>query len=296
MSIELESYFKARQDLIEKELDQSLPSEKAYPEKIHQAIRYSLFSGGKRVRPILLLAGFEVLRDDLERALPFACAIEMIHNYSLIHDDLPAMDDDDFRRGKPTCHKVFGEATAILAGDALLTEAFGLMAKTGLERGMGMTALRAIREVAEASGLAGIITGQELDLDKQGQTYDEQDLLFINQHKTAALIRAAVVAGGILGEAGEKELDALSGFAEKIGIAFQIVDDLLDFQTGDGGRKGEGSDARKKKATYPGLIGLNRSKEIAERLSREAINCLEIFPERAEPLRKIAGWLVSRGY
>jgi len=296
LSIELDQYFKARRELIEKSLDQFLPSEQTYPEKIHQAIRYSLFGGGKRIRPILLLAGYEIFRDDLERAMPFACALEMIHNYSLIHDDLPAMDDDDFRRGKPTCHKMFGEATAILAGDALLTEAFGLMARAGLEMGSDQVGLKAIQELGQAAGLSGIITGQELDLEKQGQVYNEQDLEYISRHKTAALIRASVKVGGILGGAGESELTALSEFGERIGRAFQIVDDVLDFQVGDRDRKGSESDARKKKATYPALLGLSQSRELAKRLSREALKCLEIFSDRAEPLRKIAGWLVAREY
>lgn len=296
LSTELENYLQARKALIENFLDQYLPKETTYPERIHQAIRYSVFSGGKRIRPILLLASYEIFQRDLAQALPFACGVELIHSYSLIHDDLPAMDDDDFRRGKPSCHKIFGEATAILAGDALLTEAFVMMARAGLELGLGSLALEVILELGQASGLSGIITGQELDLEKQGEDYDEEDLKFINEHKTAALIRASVRAGGILGRAEKRELKALSEFGQCLGLAFQIIDDILDFQETEVKKEPVRSDTRKKKATYPALLGLNQARDKAKELSQEAIEKLSFFPERARWLRAIAQWLLGREY
>lgn len=296
MSINLDNYLRDRRELIERYLDKVLPSESRYPEKLHQALRYSVFSGGKRIRPILLLGSYEIFRDDIEKALPFACALEMIHCYSLIHDDLPAMDDDDFRRGKATCHKVFGEATAILAGDALLTEAFGLMARSGLEFGFGEKCLEAIQEFANAAGLNGIIAGQEVDLEKQGMRYDDRDLEFISRRKTGALIKASVLVGGMLGGASESELTALSEFGLRVGLAFQIKDDILDFGGVDKGDIVQNSDARKSKATYPGFFGLNQSMALARKYSEEAREYLSIFSERADALRQIAEWLVCREY
>jgi geranylgeranyl diphosphate synthase type II len=297
LSFELERYLKARKNLIDRELDKQLPPKDRYPEKIHRAVRYSLFAGGKRLRPILLLAGYETFKDDFKRCLPFAAALEMLHTYSLIHDDLPAMDDDDFRRGNPTSHKVFGEPIAILAGDALQTEAFGLMAREGLKSGFPpQTVLRLIAELAEASGLSGMVTGQALDMETQGRKYTEQDLEFIHRHKTSALIRASIVMGARLAGADKKSVKALSEFGERIGLAFQIADDLLDLQGGKQFGKPRGSDKRKKKATYTALFGLKQSEQRSRELVSGALKLIGGFSERARPLREIARFLIERKY
>ncbi len=297
MSFELQEYLQSRKQLIDQALDQYLPSAERYPEKIHQAVRYSVFSGGKRLRPILLLASYELFKPDFHPALPFACALEMIHTYSLIHDDLPSMDDDDFRRGKPTSHKVFGEAIAILAGDALQTEAFSLMAREGMKSGIEPERiLRAIFELAESAGLNGMVSGQVMDLEKQGRDYSLEELEFIHRHKTGALIRASVKIGGILAGAGEEDLTALGEFGERIGLAFQIMDDILDLKGDERLGKPLGSDLKKEKATYPALLGLNKSEEQAKSLVAEAVKFLERFGERGEVLCSLARFLVEREY
>jgi len=297
LSFELENYLQDRKKLIEGGLERFLPPADSYPEKIHQAVRYSVFAGGKRIRPILLLASYELFKKDIKPALPFACALEMIHTYSLIHDDLPSMDNDDFRRGKPTCHKLFGEAVAILAGDALLSYAFRLMAETGLKSKISSSiVLKVIFEIAHGAGLGGMISGQALDIEKQGRAYEEKELEFIHSHKTGALIRAGVVAGALLARAQESELKALSEFGNRIGLAFQIVDDILDIKGGQELGKTKGKDQKLEKATYPKLIGLNKSEKRAEKLSKEAVRYLEIFGEKAKALKELAGYLITRSY
>jgi len=297
LSFDLAGYLAERKKIIEQALDRYLPPENTYPEKIHQAVRYSIFAGGKRIRPILMLASYEIFRSDYERVLAFACALEMIHTYSLIHDDLPAMDDDDFRRGKPTSHKVFGEATAILAGDALQAEAFRLMAEAGIKEGLEPErVIWAIYELANSAGLSGLVSGQIMDLEKQGKKYTEKELEFIHRHKTASLIRASIKIGAILAGAEKKEIKALEEFGERIGLAFQIMDDILDIVGGEKLGKPIGSDQKKQKATYPALLGLNKSEERAKALVEQAFKFLEDFEEKAEPLRAIARFLIEREY
>jgi len=297
LSFDLQRYLKARKALIDRELDRLLPPQNRYPEKIHQAVRYSIFAGGKRLRPILLLAGYQTFKDDFRRCLPFACALEMLHTYSLIHDDLPAMDDDDFRRGSPTSHKVFGESIAILAGDALQAEAFALLATAGFESGFpAKTVLKVIADLAQASGLSGMITGQALDMETQGKKYTEKDLEFIHRHKTSALIRASIVMGARLAGAREKQIQALSGFGERVGLAFQVADDILDLKGGKAFGKPRGSDKRKRKATYTDLFGLKKAEQRSRELVAEALKFIEDFSDRARPLREIAKFLIERTY
>jgi geranylgeranyl diphosphate synthase type II len=254
-----------------------------------------VFAGGKRVRPVLMLAACETVGGDLNQALPAACAMEMIHTYSLIHDDLPAMDDDDFRRGNPTNHKVYGEATAILAGDALLTEAFILLAGDQ-EHGDAAARLRVIHEIATASGSRGMVGGQVVDMESEGKgEIDLATLSYIHTHKTGALIRASVRAGAILGGATEQSLAALTHYGEAIGLAFQIADDILDVEgTTEELGKDAGSDQARGKATYPALVGLEASKARAQELVQMALDALSIFDQRAEPLRAIASYIVKR--
>ena len=264
-----------------------------------ESMRYSLFVGGKRIRPILCLAGAEAVDDSAgaaRRALPVACALECIHTYSLIHDDLPAMDDDDTRRGRPTSHKVFGEAAAILAGDALLTEAFFRMTAGGpafpvpAER-----LLQAIREIAEAAGFRGMIGGQIVDIQSEGHPPLPETLDYIHTHKTGALILASVRAGALLSEARAEDLEALSGYGRNAGLAFQIADDILNVE-GDRAVLGKdtGSDARRGKLTFPGLWGMDASRAKAAELTGLALSAIRHLGDRAEPLRAIARYMVSR--
>jgi geranylgeranyl diphosphate synthase, type II len=297
LSFDLARYLKSRKNLIDRELDRLLPPADRHPKTINQAVRYSVFAGGKRLRPILLLAGYEAFKPDYRRCLPFACGLEMIHTYSLIHDDLPAMDDDDLRRGKPTSHKVFGEPVAILAGDGLQAEAFGLMARAGIASGFpAKTVLKVIFDLADASGLSGMVAGQALDMETQGKHYTEADLVFIHLHKTSALIRASVVMGARLAGAKPKDLKALSEFGARVGLAFQIADDILDFKGGKGFGKKRGSDKRKKKATYIDLFGLKSAEERSRGLVEQALESISYLSGRARPLREIAVFLIKRTY
>jgi len=295
LSFDLQNYLRDRKELIDRGLDRYLPRESRHPEIIHKAVRHSVFAGGKRLRPVLLLAGYELFQDDYKRALGFACAVEMLHTYSLIHDDLPAMDNDDFRRGVASSHKLFGEAIAILAGDALQAEAFGLMARSGLESGFSpKTVLDAISDLADAAGMKGMVSGQALDMETQGKSYSEKELEFIHLHKTGALIRASIVTGARLAGGDEKALAALSGFGLKIGLAFQVADDVLDVKGGESLGKPAGSDQKKKKATYVELFGLNRAKGLAGSLISESLELIRDFGTRGEPLRLLARFMVER--
>ena len=291
----LKEYLKTRCQLVDEALGRFLPEADELPASLHGSMRYSVFAGGKRVRPILLLAACEAVGGQVPVALPAACAMEMIHTYSLIHDDLPAMDDDDFRRGNPTNHKVYGEATAILAGDALLTEAFILLARA--EDGADPAArLRVIHEIAHASGSRGMVGGQVVDMESEGKgEVDLATLSYIHTHKTGALIRASVRAGAILGGASVESLEALTRYGDAIGLAFQIADDILDVEgTTEELGKDAGSDQARGKATYPALMGLEASKERARELVQMALDALSVFDERAEPLRAIASYIVKR--
>jgi geranylgeranyl diphosphate synthase type II len=253
-------------------------------------------SGGKRIRPILLMAGAGAAGGDQKALLPVACAIECIHTYSLIHDDLPAMDDDDLRRGRPTCHKVYGEAIAILAGDGLLTYAFELMCNPKLTQNMSPALLgEAIFLLAKAAGICGMVGGQTADILMQGRPVDAETLSFIHRHKTGSLIRTSLEIGGLLGKANDKELYHLKRYGESLGLAFQIKDDLLDVE-GDQEILGKpvGSDNRNLKATYPALFGLKETRRRAQELLEEALSELELFDDGAEPLRSIAKYIIKR--
>lgn len=275
-------------------LEASLPSEDRFPQVIYRAMRYSVVNGGKRLRPTLTLAGCEAVGGNPENALPTACAVEFIHAFSLIHDDLPALDNDDFRRGKPTSHRVFGEAMAILAGDALLTFAFETI--SGRTTGVPADVLiKVIHRIAAATGTEGMIVGQVVDIESEGKQIDLETIRFIHSRKTGALIEAAVVCGGMLGGASEAQLDALSTYGNKTGLAFQIADDILDV-TGETEKLGKtvGSDLRKEKATYPAIFGLEKSKELAREAVDDAVSVLRDFDHRADPLRAIARFVIER--
>lgn len=293
--MDLKEYLKSRCRLVDEALDRFLPDAGELPASLHGSMRYSVFAGGKRVRPVLMLAACETVGGELSRALHAACAMEMIHTYSLIHDDLPAMDDDDFRRGNPTNHKVYGEATAILAGDALLTEAFILLSRT--EGGGDPAAtLRVIHEIAHGSGSRGMVGGQVVDMESEGKgEIDLATLSYIHTHKTGALIRASVRSGAILGGATAESLAALTRYGDAIGLAFQIADDILDVEgTTEELGKDAGSDQARGKATYPALVGLEASKARAQELVQMALDALAPFDEKAEPLRAIASYIVKR--
>ncbi len=282
---------------VEPALDRALPPDDAWPETIHRAVRYSLFAGGKRIRPVLALAAGEAVGGERAEVLPFSCAVEMIHTYSLIHDDLPAMDDDDLRRGKPTSHKVFGEAIAILAGDALLTRAFHLLSEMPPE--WDETRLRrrvhALALLGQACGTTGLIGGQVMDLESEGRAIDASDLECLHRAKTGALLSACVRGGAILGGASEADLESLTRYAEAIGLAFQIVDDVLDATEGaEQLGKTAGKDEAAAKATYVSLHGLDRAREMAASLRTEALQAIEPLGPRAERLSEIARLIVDR--
>ncbi len=290
---DLSAYLTQRQTLVEKALDASLPL--TYPEKIYEAMRYSLLAGGKRLRPILCLATCELVGGTIEMAMPTACALEMIHTMSLIHDDLPAMDNDDYRRGKLTNHKVYGEDIAILAGDGLLSYAFEFVA-TQTPNVPANQVLQVIARLGRAVGAAGLVGGQVVDLDSEGLTdVSEETLTFIHTHKTGALLEACVVCGAILAEANETEIERLSRYARNIGLAFQIVDDILDITaTQEELGKTAGKDLTAQKVTYPSLWGIEESKRQAQQLIAEAKAELSHYGDRAIPLLAIADFITNR--
>jgi len=294
--VDLKVYLERRRRAVDKALERYLPGDKSHATTLIRAMRHSLFAGGKRIRPILALASAEALAGETRPVLPFACALEMVHTYSLIHDDLPAMDDDDLRRGKPTCHVVFGEAVAILAGDALLTEAFRVMAGAALQQGVNKTrALRAIREIAEASGAHGMVSGQVADIEAERSEPNLALVEFIHVRKTGALLLASVRTGALLSGASERALRKLSRYGECLGLAFQIADDILDAEgltqvTG----KRAGRDQVLQKVTFPAVMGVPAAKERASDLLAQAVAELEVFGRRAEPLRQIARYVVAR--
>jgi geranylgeranyl diphosphate synthase type II len=292
----LKAYLEERRNLVNRTLEAYLPQVRGPAFRVTQAMHYSLFVGGKRLRPILCLAAAEAVGGDPGEALPVACALEMIHTYSLIHDDLPAMDDDDLRRGQPTCHKQFDEATAILAGDGLLTEAFHTMAAAAPKyEGREAVLLEVIRLVADAAGYQGMVGGQMLDLLAEGRQVTLKELETIHRHKTGALLTAAVRAGALMGGGSRAEVTSLTGYGEKFGLAFQITDDLLDVE-GEAAEMGKtpGMDAKRCKATYPAVLGLEATRRWAQNLVAEAIAALESFQRRAEPLRELARYLLVR--
>lgn len=288
-------YLRERQTLIDKALDGFLPRAGAKPATIHKAMRYSLFAGGKRLRPILTLAAAEACGGTLERALPAACAVECIHTYSLIHDDLPCMDDDDLRRGRPTSHKVFGEGVAVLAGDALLTVAFEILAQAEPSPRHKLAAL--ISELATASGSRWLIAGQVMDLEGEGKPIQREQLKFIHCAKTAALLTASMRLGGMSANASDTKLQALTDFGQALGLAFQVIDDILDVtQTTEKLGKTAGKDVAATKATYPALFGLERSRREALRLTAAAHEALKPLGGKAARLHEIADDMLAREY
>jgi len=286
-------FFEEDRLAVDAQLERLLPAEAVQPASIHQAMRYSVFAGGKRIRPILCLEAARIFDEEVTAALYPGCAIEFIHTYSLIHDDLPALDNDDLRRGKLTSHKKFGEATAILAGDGLLTLAFETIASTPVsaERRAGM-----VSEVAGAAGTVnGMVGGQVVDLESEGKPVGPETLEYIHRSKTAALIRASVTAGALCAGASPDDVGRLRRFGETIGWAFQVTDDILDVEESSAALgKTAGKDVAQQKATYPAVFGLERSHQIAEELSAKAIQELAPYGPRAEQLRTIAEFLVQR--
>jgi geranylgeranyl diphosphate synthase type II len=294
--VDLKAYLEERRALVEMGLRRFIPVETTVPSDLHQAMHYSLFAGGKRLRPTLTIAAAEAVGGRAEAVLPVACAFECIHTYSLVHDDLPAMDDDDLRRGRPTCHKVFGPAMAILAGDALLTEAFALVTNPAFVGHLDPTLLRAvIHEIALAAGSQGMVGGQAVDILSEGKAIESSLLQYIHTQKTGALILCALRAGAHLGGATAGELDAITRYGKAVGLAFQIADDILDIE-GEEAMRGKriGGDATRGKATYPALVGLDEAKREARRLLEEALDALAPLDHLADPLREIARFIVSR--
>lgn len=294
--MDLKAYLEQRRAVVEAGLKRFIPDEGTMPPELHQAMHYSLFAGGKRLRPILTIATAEAVGGKAEEVLPVACAFEYIHTYSLVHDDLPAMDDDDLRRGRPTCHKVFGQAVAILAGDALLTEAFALLTNPLHVSHLDPRLLRTvIHEVALAAGSQGMVGGQAVDILSEGKAIESSLLHYIHTHKTGALILCALRAGAHLAGATTAELDAITRYGKAVGLAFQIADDILDIEGEEAMRgKKSGGDANRGKATYPALVGLDEAKREAQRLVRDALDALASFDHQADPLREIARFIVSR--
>jgi len=294
--VNIKTYLVSRQKLIERALDRYLPKANTKPATLHRAMRYSLFAGGKRLRPILCLAATEASGGKIRNALPLACALECIHTYSLVHDDLPSMDNDDFRRGRPTCHKVFGDAIAILAGDGLLTIAFEIVSSAKPTSRYDTSSL--LREIAVAAGSQKLIAGQVADLEAEGKNVKRDQLQFIHQNKTAAILKSSVRLGAMSANADAKKLSAVTRFGQRLGLAFQIIDDILDLtQTSEILGKSAGKDVAAKKATYPAVIGLDKSRAEARRLTRQAHNALSVFRSRdAEPLHALANYLLEREY
>ncbi|MBW4453091.1 MAG: polyprenyl synthetase family protein [Nostoc indistinguendum CM1-VF10] len=290
----LAAYLKERQKLCDTALDQAIPI--IYPEKIYEAMRYSLLAGGKRVRPILCLATCEMMGGTIEMAMPTACAVEMIHTMSLIHDDLPAMDNDDYRRGKLTNHKIYGEDVAILAGDGLLALAFEFVALQTPQNVKRELVLQVVVRLGRALGAGGLVGGQVVDLESEGKSdISLETLNFIHKHKTAALLEACVVCGGIIAGASPEDVQRLSRYAQNIGLAFQIIDDILDITaTQEQLGKTAGKDQKAQKVTYPSLWGLEESRSKAQELVKAACAELEPFGERAKPLQAIAHFIINR--
>ena len=290
----LPSFFEADHAVIEAALEELLPSEGTPPSSIHRAMRYSVFAGGKRIRPILCVESARMFTPQVEGATQAGCALEFIHTYSLIHDDLPALDNDDLRRGKPTCHKIFGEAMAILAGDALLTRAFRVLADPATH-GDPMVRSELVLVLAEAAGAAGMVGGQMVDLLAEKSPLDIGGITRLQRLKTGALIAFSAEAGAILGKAPMPARQALRAYAHDLGLAFQIADDLLDAEgsTEEVGKR-TGKDAARGKATFVSLLGVERARSQARMLADQAAKHLDLFAEKADLLRDLARWVVDR--
>jgi geranylgeranyl diphosphate synthase type II len=294
MPFDLNSYFKEKIALVDENLKRGMPAQNEDPATLHESMHYSLMAPGKRIRPILVLASAATLGLGDEDVLPLAISLEMIHVFSLIHDDLPAMDDDDLRRGQPTNHKVYGDAVAILAGDALLAQAFIPLTRCNTEKFRAENILAVIKLMAEATGTAGMIGGQVIDLESEGKIINLPRLQKLHRLKTGALIRAAVLSPAILSGAGEVQTKSLTAYGEAIGLAFQIADDILDIEGGTELGKDIGSDVANGKSTYPALLGLEDAKKAAHDALNMAISSLEPFGEKADILRHIAKFIVAR--
>jgi geranylgeranyl diphosphate synthase type II len=292
---DLDAYFSSHMKRINRALE-SILENSGRSDRILEAMKYSLMAGGKRIRPILCMAAAEAAGGNAENAIPAACALEMIHTYSLIHDDLPAMDNDALRRGKPTCHMAFDEATAILAGDALLTLAFQTLSSIELSSaGQAEMWLRVIQLISHAAGHCGMIQGQMIDIASEGNRLTLAELKFMHRLKTGALIEASLCGGAVLGGLNSKRIKMLESYAQNIGLAFQVIDDILNVE-GDPEMMGKavGTDKLRNKSTYPSLLGLEESKKFAKDLVENALQALESFDKKAEPLRAIANYVINR--
>ncbi len=294
--MDIKAYITKKKDLVDKALEKLVPPAKLFPASVHEAMRYSLFAGGKRVRPILAIAAAEALGARTADLLPVAGSLELIHTYSLIHDDLPAMDNDDLRRGRPTCHKVYGEAVAILAGDGLLNMAFEVLSDPRRLKAVPAGRLVSIiKEISTASGVFGMVGGQVVDMESEGKDVDFPTLEYIHTHKTGALIRASVRTGALYAKAGKRQFIALSRYGELVGLAFQIADDILDITgTQETIGKDVGSDVKKGKKTFPGFYGLEESRTRAHEVADKAVQSLREFDRKADPLRELAKYIVNR--
>ncbi len=291
----LPAYLNERSQLVDRALDQYLPAESTRPATIHRAMRYSLFAGGKRMRPVLTLAAAEACGGTIDAAMPAACAVECIHTYSLVHDDLPCMDDDDLRRGRPTNHKVFGEGIAVLAGDALLTVAFEILADAKPTPRYSVAVQ--VRELAETAGSKWLIGGQVADLEGEGKNLTGAELRYIHRCKTAALLTGSIRLGAMSANAAPARLAALADFGQALGLAFQVIDDILDVtQTTEKLGKTAGKDVHAVKATFPAIYGLEKSRAEARKFTRAAHAALKPFGNKADRLREIADYLLTREY
>jgi geranylgeranyl diphosphate synthase type II len=293
--MDIAAYLTQRTQIVDRALNRYLPKESVKPITLHKAMRYSLFAGGKRLRPVLALAAAEACGGSLDAALPAASAVECIHTYSLIHDDLPCMDDDDLRRGRPTNHKVFGEGVAVLAGDALLTLAFEILAKSGPVSRYDTAAQ--ISELAHASGSRWLVGGQVADLEGEGKKLGGEELQYIHRCKTAALLTASIRLGAMSANATTPQLEALTTFGQSVGLAFQVIDDILDVtQSSEKLGKTAGKDVNAQKATYPAIFGMEKSRKEAKRLTSKAHKSLGIFGPKGADLRALADYLLAREY
>jgi geranylgeranyl diphosphate synthase type II len=291
----IERYLKERAELVERALESSVVHSQVPGAPLLEAMRYSLLAGGKRLRPILALAASEAVGGELADAIGLACALEMIHTYSLIHDDLPCMDDDDLRRGRPTNHKVYGEALATLAGDGLLTDAFKVLARSAPGRVPAAVVLEVVAELSEAAGSAGMVIGQAIDILSEGKPTDLPNLEYLHARKTGALFLAAVRGGALLGGGDPTQLEALTAYGRALGLAFQVIDDILDVEaTAEQLGKRTQKDDAHGKATYPALMGVEKSRAFAQELKQRAIGSLAPLDHRAEPLRRLAAFVVER--
>ena len=294
--MDIKAYLHKKKVSVDRSLEKLVPPAKTFPPVVHEAMRYSLFAGGKRVRPILAIAVAEALGAPVVDLLPLAGSLELIHTYSLIHDDLPAMDDDDLRRGRPTCHKVYGEAVAILAGDGLLNMAFEVLSDPRRLKAVPAARMLAIiHELSTASGVFGMVGGQVVDIQSEGKEVDFPTLEYIHTHKTGALIRSSVRMGALYARAGKRQFTALSHYGEMVGLAFQIADDILDL-TGTQEELGKdvGSDLKKDKKTFPSFYGLEESRRRAREVADKAVHLLKDFDRKADPLRELAKYIVHR--